>query len=76
MRIEHCPTKEMLADILTKGLQGVSYTSLRDVLMDWKSTRWKTQKVKTREGEQKELKVNIDSQYEKRKCVRFKENES
>ena len=36
MRIEHCPTKEMLADILTKPLVGEQFRILRDMLLGYK----------------------------------------
>jgi hypothetical protein len=34
LRIEYCPTKEMLADYFTKGLQGVLFYKLRDQIMN------------------------------------------
>jgi len=34
IRIEHCPTKEMLADYFTKPLQGVLFYKLRDSIMN------------------------------------------
>ena len=33
--VEHCPTKEMLADFMSKPVQGSLFTSFRDVLMGW-----------------------------------------
>ena len=36
MKIEHCPTKEMLADILTKPLVGEHFRILRDMLLGYK----------------------------------------
>lgn len=35
MKIEHCPTKEMLADILTKPLVGEQFRILRDMLLGY-----------------------------------------
>ena len=34
IRIEHCPTKEMIADYFTKPLQGVQFYKLRDHIMN------------------------------------------
>jgi hypothetical protein len=34
IRIEHCPTKEMIADYFTKPLQGVLFYQLRDAIMN------------------------------------------
>jgi len=34
LRIEHCPTKEMLADFFTKPLQGALFRKLRDKIMN------------------------------------------
>jgi hypothetical protein len=36
MKIEHCPTKQMISDILTKPLQGESFRLLRDLLLGYK----------------------------------------
>ena len=33
--IEYMPTEEMLADILTKPLQGTLFKKLRDKLLNW-----------------------------------------
>ena len=35
MKITHCPTKEMIADILTKPLQGEQFRVLRDMLLGY-----------------------------------------
>ena len=35
IRIEYCPTDEMLADYFTKPLQGALFTKLRRVIMGW-----------------------------------------
>jgi hypothetical protein len=34
IRIEHCPTKDMLADYFTKPLQGLQFYKLRDLIMN------------------------------------------
>ena len=34
---EHCPTKEMVADLLTKPLQGDLFRTLRDMLLGYTS---------------------------------------
>ncbi len=36
-RLEHCPTKEMVADILTKPLQGELFLELRDYLLGYEA---------------------------------------
>jgi hypothetical protein len=36
-RLEHCPTKEMIADILTKPLQGELFLELRDLLLGYEA---------------------------------------
>jgi len=36
-RLEHCPTKEMIADILTKPLQGELFIQLRDLLLGYEA---------------------------------------
>jgi hypothetical protein len=35
--LEHCPTKEMVADILTKPLQGEHFLELRDLLLGYEA---------------------------------------
>ena len=35
MKISHCPTKEMIADILTKPIQGEQFRILRDMLLGY-----------------------------------------
>jgi hypothetical protein len=34
VRIEHCPTAEMIADFFTKPLQGAPFRKLRDYIMN------------------------------------------
>jgi hypothetical protein len=34
LRIEHCPTKDMIGDFFTKPLQGVQFYKLRDDIMN------------------------------------------
>ena len=34
MKIEHCPTKDMVADFFTKPLQGSQFTKMRDKIMN------------------------------------------
>lgn len=36
-QLEHCPTKEMIADILTKPLQGELFIELRDLLLGYEA---------------------------------------
>jgi hypothetical protein len=36
-QLEHCPTKEMVADILTKPLQGEQFLELRDYLLGYEA---------------------------------------
>ena len=36
LKIQHCPTAEMLADFFTKPLQGALFKKFRDVIMGWK----------------------------------------
>ena len=36
-RLEHCPTKDMIADILTKPLQGELFLELRDLLLGYEA---------------------------------------
>ena len=36
-QLEHCPTKEMVADILTKPLQGEQFLELRDYLLGYQA---------------------------------------
>ena len=33
--VEHCPTKEMIADFMSKPVQGSLYKTFRNVLMGW-----------------------------------------
>ena len=35
MKISHCPTKEMIADVLTKPIQGEQFKALRDMLLGY-----------------------------------------
>ena len=35
MKTSHCPTKEMIADILTKPIQGEQFKALRDMLLGY-----------------------------------------
>ena len=35
MKISHCPTKEMIADICTKPIQGEQFRVLRDMLLGY-----------------------------------------
>ena len=35
MKVEHCPTLDMVADILTKPLQGDLFRKLRDLLLGY-----------------------------------------
>ena len=35
MKTSHCPTKEMIADILTKPIQGEQFRVLRDMLLGY-----------------------------------------
>ena len=37
LEVEHCPTKLMLADYMTKTLQGSQFQLLRYAIMGWKS---------------------------------------
>ena len=34
-RLEHCPTEDMIADILTKPLQGALFQRLRDLILGY-----------------------------------------
>ena len=34
VKIEYCPTQEMMADFFPKPLQGVSFTRMRDMIMN------------------------------------------
>ena len=36
IEVEHCPTDRMLADYMSKPLQGSLFNSFRDVIMGWK----------------------------------------
>jgi len=36
-QLKHCPTQEMVADILTKPLQGATFLELRDLLLGYKA---------------------------------------
>ena len=36
LKIQYCPTAEMLADFFTKPLQGALFKKFRDVIMGWK----------------------------------------
>jgi hypothetical protein len=36
LKIEYLPTEKMLADVLTKPLQGARFNKLRDALLNWK----------------------------------------
>ena len=39
MKIHYCPTLDMIADILTKPLQGASFEKLRDLLLGYEHRR-------------------------------------
>ena len=54
IKIEHCPTKVMLADYHTKPLQGSLFRKFRDVIMGYKNISWLVSQVpsiKERVGE-------------------------
>jgi hypothetical protein len=36
-QLKHCPTQEMIADILTKLLQGATFLEMRDLLLGYKA---------------------------------------
>ena len=48
VRVEWCPTKDLLADFLTKPLQGASFKRFRDLIMGTLPTR-EVYKVLTRD---------------------------
>ena len=47
--IEYCPTEMMLANFITKPLQGAVFHKFRDVIMEWKTIESLKETLETKE---------------------------